>query len=216
MKRQFAVIGLGRFGSSVSRNLTQMGYEVLCVDSNEDQVEDIKNEVTYAITADAREERVLDSLGIRNFDVVVVAIGSDIQASILITLNLKEAGVKKVVAKAVNDIHGRVLEKVGADKIIYPERDMGERVAHYLASSNLLDYISISDKYSLLEVTVPHFMAGKSLKETNLRVKFGVNVVAIKRGDDLIVSPPGDQSLNQDDILILIGKTNDVEKFSAM
>lgn len=216
MKKQFAVIGLGRFGSSVARTLYQMGFEVMGIDSNEELVEDIKDQITYGVTADAQEERVLESLGIRNFDVVIVAIGSDIQASVLITLTLKEMGVKKVVVKAVNDIHGRLLEKVGADKVVYPERDMGERVAHYLASSNLLDYIEISDKYSLLETTVPRFLAGKTLKETNLRVKYGVNVVAIKRSDELIVAPPGEERLNPDDILILIGKTPDLEKFSAM
>lgn len=216
MRKQFAVIGLGRFGGSVARTLYHMGYEVMGIDSDEELVDDIKDEVTYAVAADAQEEKVLESLGLRNFDVVVVAIGSDIQASILITLYLKEMGVKKVVAKAVNDVHGKVLEKVGADKIVYPERDMGERVAHYLVSSNLLDYIAISDKYSLLEATVPKNLAGKSLKESNLRVKYGVNVVAIKRGDELIVSPAGEERMNPDDVLILIGKTHDLEKFSSL
>jgi len=216
MRKQFAVIGLGRFGGSVARTLYHMGYEVMGIDSDEELVDDIKDEVTYAVAADAQEEKVLESLGLRNFDVVVVAIGSDIRASILITLYLKEMGVKKVVAKAVNDVHGKVLEKVGADKIVYPERDMGERVAHYLVSSNLLDYIAISDKYSLLEATVPKNLAGKSLKESNLRVKYGVNVVAIKRGDELIVSPAGEERMNPDDVLILIGKTHDLEKFSSL
>ncbi|MGE5421741.1 MAG: potassium channel family protein [Ignavibacteriales bacterium] len=216
MKKQFAVIGLGRFGSSVARTLYHMGFEVLGIDTNEDMVEAIKDDITYGITADAQEERVLESLGIRNFDVAIVAIGNDLQASILISLNIKNLGVKYVVAKAVNDTHGKVLEKVGADKIIYPERDMGERVAHSLVSTNLLDYIEISNKYSLLEATVPDFMNQKTLKETNLRVKFGVNVVAIKRGDDLLVSPPGEERLFKEDILILIGKTTDLDKFSGM
>lgn len=216
MKKQFAVIGLGRFGSSVARTLYHMGFEVLGIDHNEDLVEAIKDDITYGITADAQEDRVLESLGIRNFDVAIVAIGNDLQASILVTLNIKNMGVKYVVAKAVNDTHGKVLEKVGADKIIYPERDMGERVAHSLVSTNLLDYIEISNKYSLLEATVPDFMNQKTLKETNLRVKFGVNVVAIKRGDDLLVSPPGEERLLKEDILILIGKTTDLDKFSGM
>lgn len=216
MKRQFAVIGIGRFGGSVARTLYNMGYEVLCIDGNEEMIDEIKDDVTYAVTADAQEERVLESLGIRNFDVVIVAIGSDIQASVLITLNLKEMGVKKVVAKAVSDIHGKLLEKVGADKIVYPERDMGERVAHYLARTNLLDYIEISDKHSLLEVTVPKFLSGKTLKETNMRAKYGVNVVAVKRGSELIVSPSGDEVLIGDDVLILIGLNADLEKFSPV
>ncbi|MGE5371916.1 MAG: potassium channel family protein [Solirubrobacterales bacterium] len=214
MRRQFAVIGCGRFGGSVARTLCNMGYEVMAIDANEDMIDDIKDDITYAVTADAQEEKVLENLGLRNFDVVIVAIGSDIQASILVTLLCKQMGVRKVVAKAVNDMHGRVLEKVGADKIVYPERDMGERLAHYLTRTNLLDYIEISDTHSLLEVTVPKFLAYKTLKETNLRVKYGVNVVAIKRGHELIVSPPGEEKLLPDDVLILIGLNADLERFS--
>ncbi|MGE5417389.1 MAG: potassium channel family protein [Acidobacteriota bacterium] len=216
MRKQFAVIGLGRFGSSVARTLYNMGFEVMGIDSNEDLVEDIKEDITYGVTADAQEERVLESLGIRNFDVVIVAIGNDIQASVLVTLIVKEMGVKKVVVKAVNDTHGRLLEKVGADKIVYPERDMGERVAHYLASSNLLDYIEISDKYSLLEATVPSKFAAKTLKDINLRVKYGVDVIAIKRQDNLIIAPSGEAMLYPDDVLILIGKTEDLDKFTQL
>lgn len=215
-KKLFAVIGLGRFGSSVARTLFHMGYDVMAMDLNEEVIDEMKDEVTYGVTADAQEGRVLESLGLRNFDVAIVAIGNDIQASILITLTLKELGVKRVVAKAINDRHGRVLEKIGADKIVYPERDMGERVAHYLVSANLLDYIAISDKYSLSEVTVPHSLVHKTLKETNLRVKYGVNVIAIKRGEKLIVAPPGDENLNVDDVLICIGLTQDLDKFALM
>lgn len=125
-KKQFAVIGMGRFGSSVAQTLYKMGYDVMVIDLDEELIDELKDEVTYGITADAQEERVLESLGVRNFDVVIVAIGNDIQASILITLTLKEMGVKKVVAKAINERHGRVLERLGADKIVYPERDMGK------------------------------------------------------------------------------------------
>ncbi len=215
-KKQFAVIGMGRFGSSVAQTLYKMGYDVMIIDLDEELIDELKDEVTYGITADAQEERVLESLGVRNFDVVIVAIGNDIQASILITLTLKEMGVKKVVAKAINERHGRVLERLGADKIVYPERDMGERLAHYLVSANLLDYIEISDKYSLSEVTVPHFLVQKSLKQTNLRVKYGVNVIAIKRGDELIVAPPGEEVLHPDDVLICIGLTQHLDRFASM
>ncbi len=215
-KKLFVVIGLGRFGTSVARTLFHMGYDVMAIDLNEEVIEEMKDEVTYGVTADAQEERVLESLGMRNFDVAIVAIGNDIQASILITLTLKELGVKRVVAKAINERHGRVLEKLGADKIVYPERDMGKRVAHYLVSANLLDYIEISDKYSLSEVTVPNFLINKTLKQTNLRVKYGVNVIAIKRGEQLMVAPPGDESLNPDDVLICIGLTQDLDKFASM
>ncbi len=215
-KKLFVVIGLGRFGRSVAQTLFNMGYDVMAIDLDEEVIDAMKDKVTYGVTADALEERVLESLGVRNFDVAIVAIGNDIQASILITLTLKELGVKRVVAKAINERHGRVLEKLGADKIVYPERDMGERVAHYLVSANLLDYIEISDKYSLSEVTVPQFLVQKSLKQTNLRVKYGVNVIAIKRGQNLIVAPPGDEVLNSDDVLICIGLTQDLDKFALM
>lgn len=215
-KKLFAVIGMGRFGSSVAQTLYQMGYDVMVIDLDEELIDELKDKVTYGITADAQEERVLESLGVRNFDVVIVAIGNDIQASILITLTLKEMGVKKVVTKAINERHGRVLEKLGADKIVYPERDMGEKLAHYLVSTNLLDYIEISEKYSLTEVTAPSFLVQKTLKHTGLRVKYGVNVIAIKRGEKLIVAPPGDEVLNSDDVLICIGLTQDLDKFALM
>jgi trk system potassium uptake protein TrkA len=215
-KKLFVVIGLGRFGSSVAQTLFSMGYDVMAIDLDEELIDQMKDKVTYGVTADALEERVLESLGVRNFDVAIVAIGNDIQASILITLTLKELGVKRVVAKAINERHGRVLEKLGADKIVYPERDMGERVAHYLVSANLLDYIEISDKYSLSEVTTPQNMVNKSLKQTNLRVKYGVNVIAIKRGDNLIVAPPGEEVLKPEDVLICIGRTQALDKFALM
>ncbi len=215
-KKQFVVIGLGRFGSSIARTLYHMGNEVMAIDSREEVVDEMKDEVTYGVIADAQEGKVLESLGVRNSDVAVVAIGNDIEASILICMILKELGVKKVVAKAINDRHGRLLERLGADKIIYPERDMGERVAHYLTSTNLLDYIEISDKHSLSEVIVPEPLVGKSLKGADLRVKYGVNVIAIKRGENLNISPPGEEFLKTGDILICIGNTLDLDKFALM
>lgn len=215
-KKQFVVIGMGRFGSSVTRTLYNMGYDVMAIDIDEEVIEELKDEVTYGITADAQETRVLESLGVRNFDVAVVAVGNDIQASILISLALLEMGVPKVVAKAIDDRHGRVLEKLGVNKIIYPERDMGERLAHYLVSTNLLDYIAISDKYSLSEVIAFDSLINKTLKETNLRVKYGVNVIALKRGDKLIISPPGEEYIKADDVLICIGKTSNMDKFAQM
>lgn len=215
-KKLFSVIGLGRFGVSVATTLFDMGYDVMAIDLNEEVVNELKDKITYGVVADATEERVLESLGVRNSDVAIVAIGNDIQASMLITLTLKELGVKRVVAKAINERHARVLNKLGADKIVYPEKDMGERLAHYLVSTNLLDYIAISDKYSLSELTVPQFLTNKTIKETNLRMKYGVNVIAIKRGERLIVSPSGEEHLNVDDVLICIGLTQDLDRFALM
>lgn len=204
--KQFAVIGLGRFGTSVAKTLNMMGYEVLAVDDDQDRIQEIVNDVTHAIQADAKDEQALKALGIRNFDVVIVAIGQDMQASILVTVLLKELGVKCVVTKAQTELHGKVLVKVGADKVVYPERDMGTRVAHSLVSSNVLDHIEISPDHSILEVVVPENLVGKSLMESALRAKFGVTVMAIKRGNDIIVSPHPDDPMQEGDILVVIGE----------
>ncbi len=206
--KQFAVIGLGRFGTSVAKTLTTMGYEVLAIDDDQNRVQEIVNEVTHAIQADAKDEQALKALGIRNFDVVIVAIGQDMQASILVTVLLKELGVKCVVAKAQTDLHGKVLYKVGADKVVFPERDMGARVAHSLVSSNVLDHIELSPDYSILEVVAPETFVGKTLKESALRAKFGVTVLAVKRGAEIIVSPSPDELIRENDILVAIGENN--------
>ena len=187
--KQFAVIGLGRFGTSMAKTLSRMGYDVLAVDHNEEKVNNIIEHVTHAVQADAMDEQTLKSLGIRNFDVVVVAIGQDIQANILVTVMLKELGVKKVVSKAVTDLHGKVLERVGADKVVFPERDMGVRVAHALVSKNILDQINISPDYSIIELISPAELANKTLGQGNIRGKYGVTVLAIRRGNDVIISP---------------------------
>ncbi len=203
---QFAVIGLGRFGSSVARTLSRMGYEVLAVDTDADKVNDLTDEVTYAVQVDAMEEKALKSLGLRNFDVVVVAIGQEIKASILVTVMLKEMGVRKIVAKANDELHGKVLQKVGADVVIFPERDMGVRVAHALVSRNVIDEIHLSPDYSIMEVVVPARFIGKSLGESALRQKYGVTVLAIRRGEDIIISPGAGQVLKEGDVLVAIGR----------
>ena len=154
--RQYVIIGCGRFGSSVAKTLYKMGHDVLAIDSNEEIVQYISEEVTHAIQADATDERVLKSLGIRNFDVAIITIGSNIQSSIMATLIVKELGVKYVVAKAHNEIHAKLLLKIGADRVVFPERDMGMRVAHNLVSSNILDYIELSPEYSIMEITPPN------------------------------------------------------------
>jgi trk system potassium uptake protein TrkA len=174
MSKQFAVIGMGRFGSSVARTLYEMDYEVMGIDEDEERINENIQYVTHAVAADSTDEMALREIGIRNFDVVVVAIGADIQASILTVLILKELGVKKIVAKAQNERHGQVLYKVGADRVVFPERDMGVRVAHNLISANVLDFIELAEDYSVAEVVVSSKMVGKTLRQIDARARYGV------------------------------------------
>lgn len=211
--KQYAVIGLGRFGDSLARALTEAGCQVLAIDNDPEAVEEINDVVTQAVQADATDERALRELGLRNFDVVIVAIGQDMQASILVTLMLKEMGVALVVAKAVSEVHGRVLEKIGADRVVYPERDMGIRLAHNLCSSNVLDYIRLSSEYGIEEFVVTKKLAGKSLGQLNLRAARGLNVIAIKRnGKEVIVSPGAGDTLREGDTIVALGRQEDLQR----
>ncbi|TXK75143.1 TrkA family potassium uptake protein [Paenibacillus sp. N3.4] len=214
-KKQFAIIGMGRFGSSIAKTLSQLGFEVLAIDHREATVQEISAFVTHAVQADSKDEEALRALGIRNFDVVVVAIGEDIQASILTTLILKEMGISTLVVKAVNDLHGKVLKKIGADKVVYPERDMGQRVAHHLISSNIIDYIELSADYSIVEIKASKQLIGKSLKKLDIRAKYGCNVIAIKQNEKLIIPPSAEESLNSDDVLVIVGKNSDLRTFEV-
>ncbi|WP_336789526.1 potassium channel family protein [Paenibacillus sp. MMO-177] len=209
-KKQFAVIGMGRFGSSIASSLTEMGFEVLAIDSSEDRIQDAINKVTHAVSADSTDEEALRSLGIRNFDVVVVAIGEDIQASILTTLILKDLGVKTIVVKAQNELHGKVLTKIGADKVVYPERDMGLRVAHHLISPNILEYIEISEDHSIIDLKAPEAMIGKSLKQLDIRAKFKCNVMAIKTNGQMNIAPYPDDLIRSEDVLVIVGRNSDL------
>ncbi|WP_055105841.1 potassium channel family protein [Paenibacillus ihumii] len=214
--QQFVVIGLGRFGSSLALELMDLGYEVLGVDVNEELVEDMSAYLTHAVVADATDEEMLKSLGIRNFDCGIVAIGSDIQMSILTAILLKDLGIKTVVAKAISVLHGRALEKLGVDRVIFPERDMGVRVAHQLVTPNLLDYIELSKEYSIVELRVPDCLAGKTLGEINPRVNFNCSVVAIHKHTGVIVAPTAMDVLDAGDIMVLIGSNDSIDKFEAM
>lgn len=213
MKQNYAIIGLGRFGGSICRTLVESGQEVLAIDSNEERVNEYMNIATHAVVANAQDESTLRSLGIRNFDHVIIAIGEDIQASILVTLMVKEMGVPNVLAKAQNEYHAKVLERVGADRVVHPERDMGVRIAHNLVSRNILDFIELSDEFSLAEIKVsnPKFF-NKSLIEVNFRQRFGLTVVAIRRADgQVVVSPPANEIVCENDNLLVIGSTVNVD-----
>ena len=211
--KQILVVGLGRFGSSVALTLYKMGHEVLVMDKNSELVQEMADSVTYAVQADATDEAALRSVGIRNFDVAVIAIGNDLEASILATALIKELGVKKVVAKAQNDLHGKILEKVGADRVIYPEREMGVRLAKYLAGTNILEYIELSPEFSLLEVQAPKKLAGKSLRQLNLRARYGITVVAIRHGDKIFVSPNADDLIAEGYLLVFVGETASLDRW---
>ncbi|WP_017727119.1 potassium channel family protein [Halalkalibacterium ligniniphilum] len=213
MKKQFAVIGLGRFGGSVCRALIEQGMEVMAIDVDESRVNEFRDIATHAVVANTTDENVLKNLGIRNFDRVIVAIGDNIQASILTTLILGELGVKHITVKAQNDYHEKVLNKIGAEQIVHPERDMGVRIAHHLVSKNVLDYLELSDEYSIIELIVGQKMDGKTLIELDIRAKYGCSVLAIKRGSDIIVSPQASEEIQRGDILIVIGADRDMNRF---
>jgi len=217
LKRQYAVIGMGRFGSSVAATLYKEGNEVLAIDKNSETINDHKDTVSYAVIGDSTEIETMKEVGIRNFDTVIVAIGDDIQASILTVLLLKELDVKHVIAKALSKNHGQVLAKIGADKVIFPEKDMGERVAHHLmAAPNVLNFIELSEQYSIEEIHVPRSMTGKNLRELDLRARFNVTVVAIKEKSKINISPDPEENLESDDILLVIGENKDLENFTNL
>jgi trk system potassium uptake protein TrkA len=203
--KQFVVLGLGRFGSSLARTLYGLGYDVLAVDEMEEAVQEISESVTHAVQADATDESILRSLGLRNFDVAIVAIGSIIQSSILISMIVKELGVKHVVAKAQSELHAKLLYKIGVDRVVFPERDMGIRLAHNLVSSNVLDFIELSSDYSIVEMAALDEWQGKTLKDLDFRRKYGLNVIAIKRNGEMNVSPRAEEKIEENDVLVVIG-----------
>jgi len=211
--KTFGVIGLGRFGYYVARTLAQGGAEVIACDVDEEKVREISEYVSLAYVLDATDAKALKESGIANVDTAVVSIGENIEASILIVVQLKELGVKEVVAKAVNPLHGKVLEKLGVDRVVYPEKEMAIRVAHSLLAGEFIEEIPIGEKHSLFELKAFDFMLGKTLRELDVRKRFGVSVLAIKRGENLIVNPMGDEKVLPGDILVVLGTT---EQLSSM
>ncbi|MFZ3130744.1 MAG: TrkA family potassium uptake protein [Desulfosporosinus sp.] len=213
MRKQFVVIGLGRFGTSVAQTLNTLGHDVLAMDKNEHAVQLIMQNVTQAVQADALDEDTLRALGVRNFDVAIVAIGDDLEANILITMMLKEMGIPYVVTKAQSDLHGKVLEKIGADKIVYPEQDMGIRLANNLIRTNVMDFIELSLDYSIFEIIAAARFVNKTLGELNLRAVYGINVVAIKKSADQIVIAPGANAVvDERDILVVVCNKKDLAR----
>ncbi len=210
--KSFAVLGLGRFGTSLVETLYDMGFDVLAVDKNEEAVNSISANITHAVVGDVMDENLIKSLGIRNFDAAVVAIGGEVHSSVLLTLMLKEEGVGYIVARARNELHSRVLQKVGADRVIFPEKDMGVKVAHNLVSANVLDLIELSEEYSVVEVIPPPVWVSKSIMDSNVRAKYGVSIIAIKNKNYINVAPKSDYVIKEDDQLVIIGKNENIKK----
>jgi trk system potassium uptake protein len=212
-KRQFVVIGLGSFGYSVAKTLYALGNEVLAVDSDEAIVREIADHVTHAAQVDTSDEKSLRDLGISNFDVAVIGMGSDVQASIMATLIVKDLGVKYIISKAHDEKHAKLLYKIGADRVVFVERDMGVRVAHNIVASNILDYIELSPDYNIAEIVSPEAWYGKTLREIDVRANYGLSVIAIKRDHDVNIAPLADDIVRPNDTIIAIGATKELNKF---
>lgn len=211
--RQYAVIGLGKFGQSVALSLIENGGEVIAIDSDEEVVKALADKITNAVTADATNEKTLRALGIQDVDVAIVSVGEDFEASILITLTLKELGLKEIIVKASSESQAKVLEKIGATRVIQPEKDIGIRLARSLISPRIIEHIELSSDYSLLEMSPPKEFLGKSLKEINVRAKYGIDIIAIKHGEKGIdIAPSAEHVIRSGDLLVVIGKNRDIER----
>jgi trk system potassium uptake protein TrkA len=211
--QSFVILGLGRFGQSVAKTLFELGQEVLVIDENEGLIQSISGQITYAMVGNVTDENVLKAVGIKNFDAAVVSTGKNLESSILVTQMLKEMGMKYILVKAQNELHARVLTKLGADRVVFPEQDMGVRAAHNLVSTNIIDYIELSPDYTIIELNAPKRWEGKTLKELNVRVKHGINIIAIKNGLKINVAPTADYLIKSNDVLVVIGSKSDIDKF---
>lgn len=210
MQKRYAVIGLGRFGSSVAKVLHEMGHFVLAIDHDASRVDALASVFTHIVRANTVDPATVKALRLHEFDGVVVAVGDDVEGSVITCLNCRDVGVKMLVAKAQDDQHGRVLERIGVDRVVYPQRDMGERVAHNLSAGGIIDYVRLSEKYGMAELEASGFLTGHSLLELDLRNKYGLNVITIKRGKNLIVSPEPGEIITAGDILVVIGDAEGV------
>ncbi|WP_297135078.1 potassium channel family protein [Terrisporobacter sp.] len=213
--KQYIVIGCGRFGSSLATTMNLLGHQVMAIDKNEEVIQNLSDKVTHVAVVDVTDELALRSLGLGNFDVAIIAIGSDIRASIMATLIAKEMGVEQVVCKAKDELQAKVLYKIGADRVVFPERDMGIRVAHNLVSDNILDHIELDPEYSIMEIVTPNKWVGKTLIELDLRAKYEITILAIKNGDKINVIPSPEEQLQQNSILVVIGKNSNISTIVA-
>lgn len=214
-RKEFVVFGMGKFGTSVAKALADNGCQVMAVDSEQSKVEEIAEDVTYAVCTDVTDAEAIHSLGIRNFDGAIVAIGENLEASVLVTIIAKEMGIPYVLAKAQSELQAKVLKKVGADKIIFPEKESGIRIANNLVSGNFFDAIELSAKYSMMDLDVPEEWVGKSLRELNLRATKKINIIGIKQEGEFEITPDPDAPLSADDVLVIIGKNQTLSKLTG-
>jgi trk system potassium uptake protein TrkA len=223
-QRQFAVIGLGRFGSAMATTLTELGHEVIGVDGEAERVRAHADVIAQAIELDATDERALRAAGIQDVDVAVVSIGENIESSLLVVMQLKELGIPTIVAKAVTPLHGRILEKLGVSRVIFPEREMAVRIAHGLVMPDVIDYIELSRDFSIVEMPTPEQFVGRTLRQLELRPRFGLTLIAIKRrppGDAsgpiiTTVSPSADEEIRAGDVLVVLGGNERLEKLDRL
>lgn len=213
--KQYLVLGLGRFGTSLAKTLCELGQEVLAVDSDAELVNSVAPYVTQALQLDATDEEALASLGVSNFDAAIVSIGQNMRDSILVCVLLKELGASCLIAKANDDLHAKVLRKIGADRVVFPERDMGARLARSILTPNVLDLMNLSDDYQIIEIRVPSKWVGNSIIGLNVRRRYGLNILAIHRQERFLVSPAPDMLFAADDTLLVMGKTEDIKRLEA-
>lgn len=205
--KSYVVVGLGRFGSETARQLYRCGCEVLAIDMKGELVQQVANDVTHAVVGDSRDKEVLRALGVGEFDCAVIAIGDDLASSVLTTMNMKELGVPYLVCKAYDDVHRRVLQKLGADRVVIPEQENAVRLAKSLSAPNLLDYIELSEDYSIVELPAPKAWYGKNLKELHVRAQLGVNILAVRRDGKMDVSPAAEFTFAEGDVVVALGDT---------
>lgn len=214
--KQIIVIGAGRFGASFAKEAELLGHQVVLIDINKDRIDSLADEVTHAVAGDVRIEESLDSLGISNFDIAVVAIASDYQASVMATIVCKEMGISTIVAKARDELHAKVLKKIGATKTVFPERDSALRLAHSITNRNIMDFITLSDEYDLVEVLPLQKWIGRSIIENDIQKKYGLNIIAIKEGDDVILNPERDHMIKANSILTILAHKKNIQKFEQI
>lgn len=220
-RKQFGVIGLGRFGSAIATTLAELGHDVLGVDDDENRVNDLSDVITHAVQLDATDAKALRAAAIHDVDVAIVSIGEDIEASLLIVMQLREFGVQTIVAKAATPLHGRILEKLGVSRIVFPEREMAVRLAHSLVVPNAIDYIELSRDFSIVEIPAPESFINRTLKELELRPRFGLTLIAIKRsmdGENIVtnISPSAGEVILRNDVLALLGSNEQLNALDEL
>lgn len=213
MKKQYVVFGIGRFGASVARTLENNGCQVIAVDKDPEKIQMIADEVSYAMTADVEEPEAIASLGLKNVDGAVITMVNNMEASIVVAMMCQDMGLNYVIARAKNDIHGRILKKIGVTKVVYPEQEMGARIGRYIAAQDFMDWIALSPDFSLVELITPREWVGKSLVELDLRGRYGFNVVGLKNDSQMVTQIDPEETLEENTVLYVIGKNTDLEKF---